>query len=198
MKTKITSMLVLFLVMTSAQAQVGPIIWDDGHYEFSEGYESEIDMLNSATADITGGEIGILRCQHTSEVDVYDGSDIGLLRPNDSSKATVYGGEINSLFTLGSSYTKIYSGDINLMHAVESSELDLYVDIHELDPTGGQWGEGLLTGIWWNNGGSFSIEITNLDTMNHINFVPEPSIGILITIGWFITNRRKTLRRHRQ
>jgi len=215
MKTKITLMLVLFLVIASAQTQA-ELIWDSGHHVFSEGREGDIYMLNDATADIIGGSIGEIRMydstsadisggnisilwgQNESEVVVHNGSDIGLLRPHDFSTASVYGGDINSLFTLGSSYTKVYSGDINLMHAVELSEIDLYVDSYVWDPTGGTWGDGLLTGIWWNNSGSFSIEITNLDTMNHINFVPEPGIGILMTIGWFITNRRKTLRCHKQ
>ncbi len=186
-------MLVLFLVMTSIQAQADQT-WESGHHVFSEGYEAEIDMLNSATADITGGEIGILRCQDTSEVDVYAGSDIDLLRPHDSSIANVYGGDINTVFTLGSSYTKIYSGNIIFIDAVELSELDLYVDSYVWDPTGGTWDDGLLTGVWWNNGGSFNIEIIDLDTINHINFVPEPCIGILITIGWFISRKRKSVR----
>jgi len=113
MKTRFFLLAVVVLTMPVCNVQA-EITWDGGYHEFSEGYEWEVWLLNDATGDITGGEIGQLLCWDTSEVFVYEPSVIDLLRPNDSSTANVYGGDINVIFTLGSSDTHIYGGSINL------------------------------------------------------------------------------------
>jgi len=157
--------------------------WESGYHEFSEGRESEVDMFNGATADITGGEIGILCCWDTSSVFVYEPSEIDLLRPNDSSTASIYGGAINVIFTLGSSDTNIYSGSINEIDAIDLSTVNLYTTSYELDPTGGSFGDGLVTGSWLSTGDSFSIELRGEWTIDHIHFVPEPSMITFFIIG---------------
>ena len=202
---------VLAMGMANVQAE---IIWDSGHHVFSEGSETYVTMLNDAsaditggwiwefhmlndtTADITGGEIGQLLCYDTSEVFVYEPSEIDLLRPNDSSTANVYGGTINGLFTLGDSVTNIYEASLNFVDAVDSSTINMYVESYNWNPTGGKWGDGLLTGIWLNTSHLFSIEIIDLQTINHINFVPEPSMMSLLVIGSLMlrTIKRKTRR----
>jgi len=165
------------------------LVWDGGYHEFSEGLEGEIDMINGATADITGGEIGILLCWDTSEVFVYEPSEIDLLRPSDFSTANVYGGTIGILFTLGSSNTHIYGGSLDWLDAVDLSQVNLYVESYELDPTGGTFGDGLLTGTWLYGGGGFSIDLVTDEAISHINFVPEPSCITFMVIGSLILSR---------
>ena len=193
MKSGIKILFILTLVSILCACNIqGEIIWDSGHHEFYEGFEGEVWLLNDATADITGGYIGALQCFDTSLVNVYDVSDIGLLRPNDSSAAIVYGGDINVIFTLGSSDTHIYSGSINEIDATDLSAVNLYTTDYELDPIGGTFGDGLLTGTWL-YGGNFSIDLRSEDTINHLNFVPEPSTMSLFMIGStiFTVIRRK-------
>ena len=61
------SIVVLFVIGTfNVPALYADLVWDGGYHEFSEGLEGEIDMINGATADITGGEIGMLLCWDTS------------------------------------------------------------------------------------------------------------------------------------
>jgi len=165
------------------------LLWDGGYHEFSEGVEGEIDMINGATADITGGYISILRCLDTSAVFVYEPSEISLLKPFDSSIANVYGGTINSLFTVEDSVTNIYEASLNFVDAVDSSRINMYVESYNWNPTGGTWGDGLLTGIWLNTSQPFSIEIIDLQTINHINFIPEPTTIILFGLGSIIFSR---------
>jgi len=169
---------VLAMGMANVQAE---IVWGSGHHEFSEGFEGEVWLLNDATADITGGEIGALLCYDTSSVDVYDPSAISLIKPFNSSLVNIYGGSINDVFAVGASNTNMYGGNINILDARDFSIVNLYTINYELDPIGGIYNSGLLTGTWINSGDSFSI---NLDegTINHINFVPEPC-----TLSFFLT-----------
>ena len=164
------------------------LVWNGGYHEFSEGLEGEIDMINGATADITGGEIGILRCWDTSSVFVYEPSEIDLLRPSDFSTANVYSGTIGILFALGSTETHIYGGSLDWLDPVDLSTVNLYVKSYVLDPTGGDFGDGLLTGFWL-DGGSFSIDLVTDEAISHINFVPEPSCITLMLIGSLILSR---------
>ena len=177
------SIVVLFVIGTfNVPALYADLVWDGGYHEFSEGLEGEIDMINGATADITGGEIGILRCWDTSEVFVYEPSEIDLLRPSDFSTANVYSGTIGFLFALGSSNTDIYSASLDWLGAMDSSQVNLYVETYLLDPTGGNFGDGLLTGTWI-NGETFSIDLAGDETIGHIHFVPEPSTLFLFGLG---------------
>ena len=190
----ITIAVVLVIGTFNGPGLYADLVWDGGYHEFSEGYEWEVWLLNDATGDITGGEIGQLLCWDTSEVFVYEPSEIDLLRPNDSSTANVYGGTINGLFTLGDSVTNIYEVSLNFVDAVDSSTINMYVESYNWNPTGGTWGDGLLTGIWLDSSRMFSIEILDLKTINHINFIPEPSTMSLFVIGslMFRAIRKKT------
>ena len=177
------------------------LVWESGHHVYSEGSENFVSMYNDAsaeisggwigefgmyddtTADVTGGEINILLGQNYSSVNVYDNCDIDLLRPNDFSMANVYGSNVNFLFSLGSSNTKIFGGSINWLEAVDVSTLALYVKSYELDPIGGTFNKGLLTGIWLNSEDSFAINLVTANTINHIEFIPEPGSIFLFLTG---------------
>ena len=190
------SIAVVFVISTFVVPNVyADLVWDGGYHEFSEGIEGEIDMINGATADITGGEIGILLCWDTSEVFVYEPSEIDLLRPSDFSTANVYGGTIGILFTLGSSNTHIYGGSLDWLDPVDLSTVNLYVESYEFDPTGGTFGDGLISGVWL-YGGSFSIDLVTDEAISHINFVPEPTTLFLLTAGALML--RQQTRRNRK
>ena len=195
-KTNILVVVVLMLGVCDVEAV---LVWESGHHVFSEGTETFVSMYNDAsaeisggwisefgmyddtTADVTGGEIQMLLGQNDSSVTVYDDSVIGLLRPNDFSMASVYGGDINVVFALGTSNTNIYDGLINEIDAKDFSTVSLYVESYELDPTGGTFQDGLLTGIWLNTENSFHINLRTENTINHIEFIPEPgSISLLL------------------
>jgi len=136
--------------------------------------------------EVFGGTISALLCQDISTANIYDNDYMGLLKPFDSSTANVYGGTINSLFTVENSVTNIYEASLNFVDAVDSSTINMFVESYNWDPTGGQWGDGLLTGIWLNTSHPFSIEIIDLQTINHINFIPEPTTFSLLMIGILI------------
>jgi len=192
--------LVSILCVCNSKAE---IIWDSGHHVFSEGSEtyltmlndasaditggwiSEFYMLNDTTADITGGEIGQLLCYDTSEVFVYEPSVIDLIKPFESATVDIYGGTITTVLAEDSSHTSIYSASIAEIGARDLSTVNLYTASYEVDPIGGTFGNGLLIGTWL-YGGSFSIDLVAEETINHLNFIPEPSTMILFVMGGLI------------
>ena len=204
----ITVMYLAFLC-SSTQAD---LIWDSGHHVFGEGYESHVTMLNDASADIIGGSIYQFNMYNstsanisggyvaatlghdTSSVNVYEFSEISILKPMDSSTANLFGGEINIIFSLGNSNVYIYGGMLNILDTVDQGLATLYVaDNYNLDPTGGIFNHGLLTGNWFYSGNSFSISLTE-NTFDHIICIPEPCSILLLTIGGFLFNRRNYVR----
>ena len=204
--TIITILTVVFVVgVANVQAE---IIWDNGHHVYSEGEETwvymyndasaeiiggtihEFYMYNNTTADITGGHISIVWGQDTSSVNVYAGSDISLLRPNDSSTSNVYDGTVDYLFALGYSNTSIYGGFFDEIAAEDFSSVNLYVESYDWNPTGGARDGGLLTGIWLESTESFSIDLVSEGTINHLNFVPEPTTLFLFGIGGLIVLKK--------
>ena len=184
-------LLIIGALLTVASSNVEGALWDGGYHEFSEGFEAEIEMINGATADITGGEIGILACWDSTSVFVYEPSEIGLLRPADSSIANVYGGTINHLFALNLSETRIYGGNINGIDPDDSSIIYLYTDNYAFDPTGGIRDGGLLAGEWFGTGEAFSISLDDVGDIKHITFVPEPCTFYFVTIGGLFLYRLK-------
>ena len=199
MKAKI---LFVTLVLFGYNALVqGDLVWDSGHHEYSEGEEGflymhndasvdmtggkiyEFYMYNNTTANIDGGYVGILWGQNTSSVDVYDGSEVDVLRPNDSSVANVYGGEINTVFVLGNGIANVYEASLNYISASNDGEVNLYVQYYDYDPAGSDIGKGLLTGAWLDSGNSFSINIISPNTLDHINYIPEPTMLYIFIIG---------------
>lgn len=206
MKKKQTLLFISSVLLFVSGNVLGDLVWDSGHHEYSEGTETfvymyndasaeitggiihEFYMYNETTAEITGGEISILFGQNISHVNVYDGSTIGLLRPNDTSTSYVYGGEIQTIFTLGSSESNIYGGLIDEIDSVESSIVRLFVNPnYTLDPTGGTFGDGLLSGTWLGTSQSFSINLVGDECIEHLVFIPEPNSIILLLAGIFFS-----------
>ena len=191
-KAIITTLIVFLMVGVCNVPALYALVWNGGYHEFSEGIEGEIDMINGATADITGGEIGILLCWDTSEVFVYEPSKIDLLRPSDFSTANVFGGTINHLFALNLSETRIHGGNISGIDPDDSSIIYLYTDNYAFDPTGGIRDGGLVTGEWLGTGETFSISLDDVGDINHIAFVPEPTTFLLLTSGmvYYLTRKK--------
>jgi len=207
-RIQILFMLALMSILSVCNVQA-EIIWDSGHHVFSEGSETYLTMLNDAsaditggyiaefsmfddtTADITGGQISILWGQGSSSVDVFTGSDIYLLRPNDSSITNIYDGTLDDLIALGSSITNIYGSSLNEIGATDSSIVNLFVESYQIDPTGGIFGDGLLTGTWLISGTNFNIDLGSSGTINHLNFIPEPTTLFLFGIGGLVVLKKR-------
>ena len=177
------NLILLVAVSVGAGSAQAGLIWNSGHHEFSGGNESEIRMYNDATAEITGGGIGALLSYDISMLGIYNASTISLLRPSNSSIINIHGGTINNLIAIGSSNTYIHDGTLNILDAGDTSTVFLYTESYDFDPDGGFLQSGLLTGIWFESGNTFSIELESKEAFDHIVFIPEPGSVFLFLTG---------------
>lgn len=200
-------LVVVFVGVGSARAD---LIWDSGYREYSAGDEQWVYMYNDASVDITGGnidelymyddtsakitggEVGIIWGQGNSSIEVYEGGAVTLLRPHDSSIATIYGGEIYLLFVLGNSTTKIYGGDFLAGGISVQDSASAIIEMHVQEYS---WNAnpdfGVLTGKWYESGEAFSIDYVALDAFDHMVFVPEPSMILLLGVGSLMLRYKK-------
>lgn len=207
-----TQIFILIVGVISLVGNVqGVLIWDSGDHVFSEGSEDFIEMYNDATATISGGEIwefymydfssasfsggNVMQilADDLSSVTVQDSSVIDFLKPLGSSKISLNGGFVNILSSRELSKTSIYGGSLNIIDALGSSEIIIYAKSYEYIPGGGQFGDGLLTGIWLYGNDSFTIELLGSETINHITIVPEPMTLVVFFIGGGFLFRSKKL-----
>ena len=193
-------MLPVILVMVCCNVRAD-LIWDSGHREYSDGDEKWVYMYNDASVDVTGGwigelymynetiadfsggGIGALLCYDTSKLGIYNASTISLLRPSNSSIVNIHGGTINNLIAIGSSNTYIHDGTLNILDAGDTSTVFLYTEYYDFDPDGGLLQSGLLTGVWFESGNTFSIELESKEAFGHIVFIPEPGSVFLFLTG---------------
>jgi len=208
MRTRI--FVVLVVVFVGAGSARADLICDSGHHIYSEGSEgfvymyndasaeitggsiNEFYMYNNSTADVSGGYISVILGQDTSSVNIYAGSDIYYLRPNFSSIANVYEGTIAKIHSFGASITNIYGGEITRLDAEDLTTLYLYTNSYQIEPTSGTFSHGLITGTWVNDGGSFSIDLFDDETISHVSFIPEPSMFLSLGVGSLMLRYKKS------
>ena len=184
----------IFTTILTALALVSPIFavtWDGGHHTFDSGLIDEVAMINAATADITGGYIGILWTYDACSA-IIDGGYVGSLGPFDNSVIDIYSGNVDSVNANESSQINIYGGEIEYINTrADGGIITLHSIDYEWDPEGAPYGlGGLLTGYWLTSGDSFSIEVTPHD-YQYLHFVPEPGAISFALIGTLILFRRR-------
>lgn len=166
----LASLLCLLLTYT-ALAELPP--WEGNNiYEFGDGESIvEATLNDTATLNMTGGEISAgLTCYNSSTLNMTGGY-IGYLGPRDFSTIFLYGGMID------------------LMGARDFSQITLYVSEYTRLP-GAE--DGILTGIWGNGIDAFSIQLYD-GTWDHIDIkiVPEPATLALFSFGCLLLRKKR-------
>ncbi|MCD6296830.1 MAG: hypothetical protein J7M30_06720 [Deltaproteobacteria bacterium] len=186
-KTAISVIALIALILTNP---THAITWDGGYHLFDSGFEDEVGMINAATADITGGYIAALVLYDICSATI-DGGSLGNSRAFGASSFDIYSGSIVTLHGDDSSHLNIYGGFIEELDPEDDNTTNLYVESYNWDPDGGNWNGGLITGIWFDSGESFSIELVSEGDFNYLTFVPEPGSISLILPGSLVLIKRK-------
>ena len=167
------------LSVQSGDSHAHTYIWNDAELDMTGGTLQSLDMFNSSTADISGGNItqGAYAWDN-STVDISDGFIGWNLDASDSSTVNLYGGVIT-----------------DWLYATDSSVVNIYGYGFSYDSDTGGWNGGQLTGYWLDDT-PFSIDLLdNIDIdstyYDHVNLVPEPGSLILIGLGGLILRRKK-------
>ena len=175
---KKTILLMSIMLILFVGSSVKATIWYSSGYNTFTGSDpqgEEIFVENDAILDFLSGNSSGLRVMHTAT-------------------ANIYGGTItNDLYTSDNSLINIYLVDLDIL----SSSHDSIVNVHAYDVefynTGGINNEGYMTGIFYQNHESFSIDFWNEETISHVNIVPEPTtFSLLVVSGWILRSRSFT------
>ncbi len=198
-----TQIFILLIIMFAGVPTVwADLIWDSGHREYSEGNETWVYMYNDASVDVTGGWISELRLYNNTLAAVNGGSlgailsydqskleftgesNASLIKAFNSSEINIDGGNIHSMETVDNSTANVYSGSFTNIEAENLSLIKLFVeDDYNIDYSGGDFSSGLISGTWLKTGTDFSFSVVDSETLNHIQFVPEPSTLLLLLLG---------------
>ena len=167
------------LSVQSGDSYAHTYIWNDAELDMTGGSLQSLDMLNSSTADISGGNIteGVYAWDN-STVDISDGFIGWNLDASDLSVVNLYGGVIT-----------------DWLYATDSSVVNIFGYGFNYDSEAGDWNGGQLTGFWLDDS-PFTIDLLdNIDidsTYNdHVNLVPEPGSLLLIGVGGLFLRRKR-------
>ena len=170
MKIIIRAALVVLLGGYAVQADT---VWTSGHHDIVDGeLYGEIYIYNDVTVDIFGGQIYRLETYDVTLTNWYDG-------------------EMIALWILGDSTVNIYGGSLERFDPRENAVLNLYAYDVIHHATGGYWGRGWLEGKYISDDSSFSFDLYDLDSLSHINVVPEPSILSLLCLGALFLRKKR-------
>jgi hypothetical protein len=172
MKTKIITIVaaVVLAVVGPAQADT---VWLSGHHEIVDGdVYTEIWMYNDATADMFGGDVFKLETFDITGFDMFTGV-MDILDVHDNSTINIHGGILGTLGAADDSSVNLYAYDV-IYH-----------------PTGGYYGRGWLEGKYLDNDLHFSYDLIHMDSISHINVVPEPTTILLLGLGAFLVGKKR-------
>jgi hypothetical protein len=167
---KIFSIVVLFIFLISLPLHADTV-WESGHHEINDGdIYGEIWMYNDCTLDIFGGDIYRLTAYDTTITDWYDGV-------------------MDDLWVRDYSTVNIYGGVLDTLVATENSVINLFAYDVICHPTGGYYDRGWVEGKYLDNDLYFSYDLIHMDSISHINVVPEPTTLLLVCLGTILLKK---------
>jgi hypothetical protein len=165
----------------------------------------QIDSLstsNISSFNVLGGEVGgqesIIDIEKSSTLNVFGGVlDIGTFVPSEGSYTMISGGDITvgRMKLYGDATVDIRGGRLQLDSIdmvdvfYELPTINVYGYGFNYDPTGGTYGDGLLTGYLQDNN-FFSINQLSELEFQRFNLIPEPMTLLLLGIGGVFVRRR--------
>ena len=172
--------LISLIVVLGMACSANATLWyEEGNFTFTESdsQNEEIFVGNNATLDFLSGTASGLR--------------VGSMAPA-TATANLYGGAITyDLYTNGNSVTNIYLIDLDLLCSEHDSVVNIYAYDVTFYSTGGVNNEGYMTGTFYQDDMSFTIDFWNPETINHVNIVPEPTTVLFCGLGGLLLRKKK-------
>jgi len=165
--------------------------YDASMLNVADGDISTLYAEDSSTANIFGGSVRGVFTWDYAITNLYDGGIVFSLSSGGESGVVNMTGGITEYLRAGESGTiNLYGGVVtNCLNAWDLATINIYGHDFNYDPRAGNWGGGQLTGFWLDDT-SFSIDLYDYDTCEHINLIPEPGSLILLALGALLIKRK--------
>ena len=147
--------------------------WNNGTVNFSG--DASLNILEAwdfGTLNLTTGSLGLIGVSENGVVNITDGSaeEVWI---HDSGVMYISGGVVS-----------------DLLSAEDSSAVNVYGYDLVKTSSGGKYGYGQVYGFW-NDGTSFTIDLDDVGTYDHINLIPEPASLVFLAFGSLLLRRRR-------
>jgi len=124
-------------------------------------------------------------------LDFLSGNASGL-RVIQTATTNIFGGSITyDLYTSGNSIANVHLVDLAILTADQDSVVNFYAYDVIFYSTGGSSDVGYMTGSFYQDDTSFSVDFYHPETVAHVNIVPEPSTFLLFGLGGLLLRKRK-------
>jgi hypothetical protein len=173
------NIVILSLIFLCGQSNASTIVnWTEGDHNIPGVGWMGADILNTYN-NVT---VTIVRDGLSGEINMYDNSEL-----------TMYGGYIGELNIYENATASIYKDNIHYIFADSTSTgwVKLYANIEYI---GRPNPDGYISihGHWLVNDGYFDIALkSGVETIKHIQFIPEPATLLLLGLGAAMARKRK-------
>ncbi len=165
--------------------------YDSSIINMTGGEIRTLDAFNSSTANISGGDVRSVFTWDHATTNLYDGGAVFSLGAGISGTINMMGGTTEYLHAGGSCTFNLYGGAVtDSLNAWDFATVNIYGYGFDYDPSAGNYNGGQLTGLWFDDT-TFTIDLYDPVTYDHINLVPEPSSLILFALGALLLRRKK-------
>ncbi|MGD0786279.1 MAG: PEP-CTERM sorting domain-containing protein [Sedimentisphaerales bacterium] len=164
-------------------------VYNASTLNMSGGYVLGLVALENSTVNISGGSVGGLSLRDNATATISQNASIGVAGVGDSSVFNMNGGTIDYLGVGDNSIINLRGGTI-----IDYLGADFFATVnvfgYNLAKTdiGGTHGAGQVTGFW-QDGSTFTINLSGTDTYSTINLIPEPATLLLLGIGTFLLRK---------
>jgi len=194
-KTILKILMLLIILAVACQVQAYPDKDFSSSGQINDGeYWNNVNIYGDDTVVDMYYDAWVLSVTtyNKSEFNIYGGSIDGPLTGSDNSAVNISGGWFDFVIVEDFSILNIISGHGGLGDlSATGGSINLYAYDVLYDPTGGYYGEGLLTGKYLSNDHYFDYDLHE-GTYSHITVVPEPISLLLIGLGGLFLRKRKS------
>lgn len=171
----------------------------DSQLHFISGTVDESSSTDHARVLILEEGMSLVHYANDSSTLSVFGGSVDYACAMQSSRVEVASGSVQHLRTEGDALAEIYGGSIDNLEIIENSTVTIYADNIVLDGDL-EWGAnnevlgtGTMSGLWFNPGGEFSIEVERNEDTARLEIISEsPSTESGIGYSWLAENRLPT------
>lgn len=171
---------------------------DTSIFDMYAGYVLGVVTNNLSTANIMGGKVPTALAKDNSTLNFF-GGNIGLMQVvgRDNSTINIYGGQFGYLVAVESDAILNLRGGVfsdseegpPILVGLDNAIINIYGYGFSYTPEATDLKPYPTLSGYWSDGLPFLLRLDDLQTYDHIRFLPEPTTIGLVSIGWLLISR---------